>query len=168
MTRYFAAVLLALLSGTSAWAQTDAKATPNAQAKPAETSQGLGYATVSEAREALTARKDVKINNEGGWTLIMETSNILWSFTPLGHPAYPAVLRRELKQDKDGVTYVDMGGLCEAEQAACNALMLEYQEANQKIVESLKQNSRQGVPAGPPIVNAAPPTPAPAPPAANP
>lgn len=161
MIRHFIPVALSLFASFHVWAQADAKAAPDAQTKPPEASQGLGYATVSAAREALTTRQDVRINNEGGWTLVMETPSILWSFTPSDHPAYPAVLRRELKRDKDGVTYVDMNGLCEAEQTACNALMLEYQAANQKIVENLKQNPQQAAPAGPPIISAAPTSPLP-------
>src|SRR5579863_9502758 len=58
---------------------------------PAGAPSPVGYATVSAALRDLQSRKDVGINVAGGWTIVNDpVNNIIWSFAPASHPAYPS------------------------------------------------------------------------------
>ena len=50
------------------------------------------------------------------------------------------MVRREVKQ-RDGNVYVDMVALCQAEKAACDRLIRDFQRLNQRMSESIR--SRQ-------------------------
>src|SRR5262245_44892980 len=71
---------------------------------------GIGYPTVEAALAALKARSDVQITNQGGWTIVNEPT-AFWSFTPPGHPAHPAAVRRTIVA-RGGEQVVDMRVLC--------------------------------------------------------
>ncbi len=92
----------------------------------------IGYSTVAEAREGLSSQEGVSLRtNKEGWIEIEETQkNVLWSFVPEGHPAYPAAVRRMISGRGMAVA-VDMDGLCEAELKACEALMKDLQRRNE-------------------------------------
>jgi hypothetical protein len=83
----------------------------------------------------------VSITQPDGWTIAVEPgTKAIWSFTPAGHYAYPAVVRREVKQ-RDGNVYVDTVALCQAEKAACDRLIRDFERLNQRMSESMR--SRQ-------------------------
>jgi hypothetical protein len=103
----------------------------------------LGYKTVTAALEGLKALPGISINvtQPDGWTIAVERdTKAMWSFTPASHYAYPAVVRREIKQ-LDGNVYVEMVALCQAEKAPCDKLIREFQALNQRMSESIR--SRQ-------------------------
>ncbi|MBL8517763.1 MAG: DUF4019 domain-containing protein [Betaproteobacteria bacterium] len=104
----------------------------------AQENRGVGYATVAAAMEALRARGDVKISVQDGWTIIEDRSaQAFWSFTPQGHPSHPAAVKREIVS-RDGSLFIDMSALCEASKAACDKLMVEFKELNERMSQSIR------------------------------
>ncbi len=104
----------------------------------AQGSRDIGYPSVAAALEALKARKDVKISVQGGWTIADDPANrALWSFTPMGHPAYPAAVRRALVEVKGNVV-IETKALCEASKAACDRLVEDFKELNNKAAQDAR------------------------------
>jgi len=99
----------------------------------------IGYATVADALDALRARSDVAISVQGGWTIADDRSHsTLWSFAPVGYPAYPAAVKREIKQAKDGI-YIEMNIHCEASKDACDKLVTDFQALNDSMRRQMAQ-----------------------------
>jgi hypothetical protein len=115
-----------LLTASSALAE-EIKESPNNE---------IGYPTVAEALEALRSRPDVRISQQGGWTIISEPASTVWSFTPPEHPAHPSAVKRSIFL-RDGSTYIDMKVRCEASKAACDKLVADFQLLNQRMAESM-------------------------------
>jgi len=63
----------------------------------------------------------------------------IWSFTPEGHYAYPAVVKRELKQNAQGGAFIEMTALCEATKDACDRLIGEFQKLNGQAKEDVQK-----------------------------
>ena len=107
--------------------------------KPIEESSGagnsIGYASVHEALTALKAKPGVNITvtKPDAWTIVNESSPVfaIWSFTPEGHYAYPAVVRRTLDQSNGRVSVVT-AALCQATKPNCDRLMQEFQQLNEQ------------------------------------
>src|SRR5262245_14446574 len=108
------------------------KAGPLAEASES----GIGYKSVAEALSALTANPKVTITDENGWKIAREDLSI-WSFAPMGHPAYPAVVKRSLLE-KDGALVIDMRVLCEAAKDPCDALVRDFEALNGRMIESVR------------------------------
>jgi hypothetical protein len=103
----------------------------------------LGYPTVAAALEGLRARPGVSVSTTkpDGWIIVTETSTkAVWSFTPDGHYAYPAVVRREVKQRDGGEVYIDMVALCQAAKEPCDRLIREFRELN----DQMRANMQRG------------------------
>ena len=101
-------------------------------------SNEIGYATVADALAALRSRPGVQISQQGGWTIISEAaSSTLWSFTPPEHPAHPSAVKRSIVSS-GGSIHMDMKVLCEASKAACDKLVADFQQLNQRMVESMQ------------------------------
>jgi hypothetical protein len=112
---------------------------PGTQPLPEAPGSTIGFPTVAAALEALRARSDIQTSVQGGWTIVDDRANAtLWSFSPQGYPAYPAAVKREIKQ-KNGAVYIEMNILCGATKAACDRLVLDFQRLN----EAMKQHFRQ-------------------------
>ena len=104
----------------------------------------IGYPSVAAALEALKAKSDIKTSVQAGWTVV-EDGMTLWSFTPPGHPAHPAAIKRTLVE-KDGAWHVEMNALCQADKTACDKLMAEFQALNEKMRESIERSHRRTPP----------------------
>lgn len=112
----------------------------------AEETRGIGFPTVAAALEALKARTDVNISIQGGWTIADDRlADTIWSFTPSDHPAYPAAVKRAIVS-KDGGLYVNMTALCQASKAACDKLITDFKELNEKMIQSIRKESAQATP----------------------
>lgn len=98
----------------------------------------IEYRSVAEARSALLAKDGVKIREESGWLVIAERMT-LWSFTPQGHEAHPAVVRRSIVQ-KGGDVFLDMDVRCEAAKPACDRLVESFQALNTDMIRDLRKN----------------------------
>ncbi len=115
-----------------------------AMGQQADNPRGIGYSSVAAALEALKARNDVKVNVQGGWTIINDPStNSLWSFTPPDHPAHPAAVKRSTIE-KNGSVFLDMQALCQADKTACDKLITEFENLNDKIREDMHRKSEVG------------------------
>jgi hypothetical protein len=133
MIRRSVAVLVATLTLSAAmtvFAQSGAQTSINARGDGEDSA--IGFNTVAEALAGLSAREGVSIRkNKDGWTEIEDgQKNVLWSFVPEGHPAYPAAVRRTVSGRGLAVA-IGMDGLCEAERSACEALMKDLQKRNE-------------------------------------
>jgi len=112
----------------------------------------LGFASVAAAQKDLEARdgNGTIVTHADGWTVINEPqASAQWSFTPSGHYAHPAVVRRTIKRTPNGAVSVETASLCEAPEAECTRLLAEFAAMNDRITQSLKARGRQA-PAQPP------------------
>lgn len=85
---------------------------------------GIGFASVADARAMLDARGDVVAAMLDGWTVLEEAAapgRTQWAFVPPAHPAYPALVRRDVVM-KAGVPTLVTRFLCEGRRAACERL----------------------------------------------
>lgn len=100
----------------------------------------IGYATVAEALKDLRARPGVGMTVQNGWTIANDSAGpTLWSFAPVGHPAYPAVVRRKFVKMGDGLS-LDMDVHCEADKAPCDDLVRSFQQLNAQMIKDLKKS----------------------------
>jgi hypothetical protein len=142
MSRSFylvACLVLGLSNLCSAQEQPIAPSTPFKQSV-------IGYATVEEAYQALKAKSGVtfSITKPDPWVIATEPVTFTqWSFTPQGHYAHPAVVRREIKQ-KEGNVYVEMTALCQAEKIPCDKLIDEFKQMNERMVQTIQGNLGKG------------------------
>lgn len=108
--------------------------------KPLEESpdgaKSLGYSTVSEALASLKTKPGTifTTTEPDGWIIVNEISPefVVWSFTPQGHYAYPAVVRRTIKKT-NGQVHVVTAALCQADKLSCDNLIREFQQLSEKM-----------------------------------
>jgi hypothetical protein len=99
------------------------------------------YSSVAEALADLKARSDVSIEVSQGWTIVTEAEgSTTWSFAPENHPAYPAVAKRRIFQDQNG-WQIDMDIRCEAEKAACDQFVREFDALNEQMRQFIEQQN---------------------------
>jgi hypothetical protein len=92
---------------------------------------GIGFASVRAAYTALSARSDAIVDDQTGWTRIALPGSdglTVWSFAPRGHPAFPALVRRDVLS-RDGVPTLVTRFLCEGRRAACETLYADLRGA---------------------------------------
>ena len=102
---------------------------------------------VDQALAALSARdgQDVVLSHADGWTLVNEPAAAAqWSFTPSGHPAHPAVVRRVIERSADGRVQVHTDLLCEGPAEACDTLRAEFLRLNARVEQATRSRSRTG------------------------
>lgn len=136
-TRIASALALVVITASSLAQQT---ATP-----------GIGYPSVAAALKDLESRdgRDTVVTHGDGWTTINEPATAAqWSFAPVGHAAYPAVLKRTMVRGSDGQMHVHTEQLCEAPAAACQALLAEFAQLNERIEQAKRGRGRPAVPPG--------------------
>ena len=126
--------------GAAVAAQTPSQSPPSGPL-PESSHSTIGYANVREALEGLRKKPGTQFREQEGWTIV-EDRNIekktstLWSFTPEGHPAHPAVAKRTV-YERDGKVWIDLNVHCEAKKEACDQLVREFQALNDRIKEQL-------------------------------
>ena len=110
-----------------------------AQDTPVKPASDSEYATVALALEALRTKSGVKISDLAGWTVIEDGSTLsLWSFTPAGHPAHPAAIHRKVVQEDNNI-FLKMHVICEASKPACDKVVADFEDLNQRMTKSLKR-----------------------------
>ena len=98
----------------------------------------IGYATVAEALASLQANPNIQVSVQGGWTIASDKENkTLWSFSPKGDPSYPSAVKRIVEERNDTV-FVHMDVLCEASKPACDNLVRQFQELNERMRQSMQ------------------------------
>jgi hypothetical protein len=141
-----AVLIVAGLLANGALAQPTEGSSASAQNQPSS----IGYPTVAAALEALRSQSGSTVSLQGGWTIISVTSEqTLWSFTPANHPAHPAAVKRKIVE-RDGAVGVHMTALCQAEKAACDKLIEEFQQLNNRIREQAQRRGENGAAGGEP------------------
>ena len=89
----------------------------------------VGYNTVD------TALADLRV--KPGWTIATDReAKTIWSFTPRGHPAFPAVVKRTVTEH-DGSVFIRMGILCQSDKLACDQLVVEFNQMNERMRASM-------------------------------
>ena len=103
---------------------------------------GVGYTSVNGALQDLRSKPNVtvQVTKPDGWVIVSDPdSNSYWSFTPDGHYADPAVVRRAIKTASNGEIRIEMTGLCEATKENCDRLMKEFEQMNARSRPSVRK-----------------------------
>ena len=114
----------------------------NAVADGLQSEKGVGFETVADALAFLKTKPSVSftVTKPDGWIIANDSSPFsVWSFTPEGHYAYPAVVKRELKQNEKGNVQIEMTALCQAEKEPCDKLISEFKEMNNKSAKNVQK-----------------------------
>jgi hypothetical protein len=102
-------------------------------------SSGIGYLSVATALKDLRSKPEVIFREEGGWIIAEDRSHYtLWSFATEGDPAYPSAVKRTAVQGAGGSVTMNMNILCEATQDACDKLVANFNELNERVRDSLQ------------------------------
>jgi len=107
----------------------------------------MPYQTVAEALSGLKARDGngtIVTDGGDGWVIVNEPmASTQWTFTPAGHAAYPAVVRRVIRRGANRAVSVDVATLCEAPAAACAELVKTFEGMNERITQAAGARNRQ-------------------------
>lgn len=98
----------------------------------------IDYPSVAAVLEGLRADPAAQFESQGGWIVVASSEHgnpVLWSFTPEGHPAHPAVVKRTALEKK-GTGFVEVATLCQGPEAECFLLLDEFRQINQQIAQS--------------------------------
>jgi hypothetical protein len=115
---------------------------PLAKDVPTEPQSG----SVASRLEWLKAqpRLQTTITAPAHWTFLSTPDGgVQWSFTPTGHYAHPAVVRRELKIRQNGDVFVEMTSQCEAVKDACDKLLAEFAQLNERMAADVQRRLRR-------------------------
>ena len=100
---------------------------------------GIGYPSVAAALADLHSKPEVLFREEGGWIIAEDRARYtLWSFATEGDPAYPSAVKRTAVQEPGGSVTMSMNILCESKQDACDKLVANFNELNERARDSLK------------------------------
>jgi hypothetical protein len=100
---------------------------------------GIGYPSVAAALADLHSKPEVIFREEGGWIIAEDRSHYtLWSFATEGDPAYPSAVKRTAVQESGGNVTMSMNILCESKQDACDKLVANFNELNERARDSLQ------------------------------
>jgi len=110
---------------------------------PETVQSAIEYKSVSEALAALRAKPGAEISKQGDWTIVIEPeTNVIWSFAPENHPAYPAMVKRAVISEHGSVS-VKMDVNCEASKEACDALVHEFIKLNENMRSSFQSEGKK-------------------------
>ena len=104
----------------------------------------IGYARVDAVLAALRADPSSKFENQAGWTIVAASESgraVQWFFTPEGHPAHPAVVKRTVLE-LNGTSYIDLAALCQVEQSECDQLLADFNQVHELTAARLCSSSR--------------------------
>jgi hypothetical protein len=102
-------------------------------------SSGIGYPSVAAALKDLHSKPEVIFREQDGWIIAEDRSHYtLWSFAKEGDPAYPSAVKRTAVQETGGSVTMNMNILCEATQVACDRLVADFNELNERARDSLQ------------------------------
>ena len=93
----------------------------------------LEAATVAAVLATLKTDPRAEFREQRGWTVVASREHddpVQWFFTPEGHPAHPAVVRRAALE-VDGVGMIELTALCQAAQAACDRLLDDFRQQHE-------------------------------------
>jgi hypothetical protein len=96
--------------------------------------EALGHASVAAALEALRGEPSARFREQRGWTVVASRERdtaVEWFFTPAGHDAHPAVVKRTALE-RNGIGMIDLVALCHAQQAACDRLLDDFRQQHER------------------------------------
>jgi len=94
----------------------------------------IPQANVAAVLESLRTDPSAQFTEQRGWTVVASSENglpVQWFFTPEGHPAHPAVVKRTALE-RDGVGRIELAALCQAEQAVCAQLLDDFRQQHDR------------------------------------
>lgn len=101
----------------------------------------VGYPSVAAALSDLRQKAGVTMRDWRGWTVAEDTANkTIWSFTPQGHPAHPAVVKRQVVEE-GGVLKVKTDAICEAKKPDCDRLIAQFQALARQAQQALSKGT---------------------------
>ena len=97
---------------------------------PESDERTIEYQSVAAAAQALAAKDGIEWREENGWAIAVDEGELaVWSFSPPGYPAYPAVVKRQVT-DVGSESSIEMNVLCEASKEDCDALVRAFADMN--------------------------------------
>jgi hypothetical protein len=96
----------------------------------------IGYASVGAVLAALRDEPSAQFREQRGWTVVASREGdaaVQWFFTPEGHSAHPAVVKRTATE-RGGIGMIDLVALCHAEQSACDGLLDDFRQQHELAV----------------------------------
>jgi len=109
----------------------------------AEDGSSIGYPTVAAALEAVKSDPNAHVETKGGWTIVATAENgnqVLWSFAPESDPAYPSAVKRTVVES-GGKVAIDMKVLCQSTKAACDKLVEQFQQLNERVKQGIHRGA---------------------------
>ena len=100
----------------------------------------IGEASVEAVLEALRADPSAQFRDQRGWTVVASRERdtpVEWFFTPEGHEAHPAVVKR-VSLEREGVGMIDLVALCHAEQTPCDRLLDDFRQQQELAAEAAR------------------------------
>jgi hypothetical protein len=94
----------------------------------------IGHASVAAVLESLRADETAEFREQRGWTVVASREAgqpVEWFFTPEGHEAHPAVVKRTAVE-RGGVGFIDLEALCHVEQGACDRLLDDFRQQHER------------------------------------
>jgi hypothetical protein len=102
----------------------------------------IGYPSIEAAITALRADPTAQFDVQQGWTVVASREGdnpVQWFFTPAGHPAHPAVVKRTAIEAKR-TGFIDLAALCYGPESECYRLLDDFrQRSEQAIRDALPQ-----------------------------
>ncbi len=141
------------LSGLSALVATLALAacgttgqSPDPSNPDAGDANRIGYPTVDAALAGVRARPSISESKSDGWTVFEDKERReVWLFSPSGHAAHPAVVKRTVVR-RFGDTGTQTAAMCGTSKTECDRLVAEFDAADKKAAEKARA-AQPGIPA---------------------
>jgi hypothetical protein len=102
-------------------------------AAAANANDAIGYPDIETALDALRADPAAQFETQQGWTVVAnrEGANpVQWFFTPDGHPAHPAVVKRTALE-RNGTGLIDLAALCYGAESDCYRLLDDFRQRSE-------------------------------------
>jgi hypothetical protein len=100
------------------------------------------YPSAAAALQALRVKPGVNISVQSGWTVVEDGATLsVWSFTPAGHRAHPAAVKRRVVQQGSNFL-VETSVLCQAAKPDCDALLADFEKLNERARDDLARPRR--------------------------
>jgi hypothetical protein len=132
--RPFCCVLSCLVLATAASAQRVAPLPESARS-------GIGYPSPGAAYRALRADPAIQFRNQDGWVIADDRGHdAVWTFSPQGDPAFPAVVKRQVVE-RNGQLALDMSVLCGASKEVCDDFVRRFQRLDEAMARDIQRRA---------------------------
>ncbi len=106
----------------------------------------IPYPSVAATLDGLH-RRHLLFSLENGWTIAQDVNaqtlfQPMWSFAPPGHPAYPAVVRRQVAGNPADAWSIAMVVRCEGSKPACDEFVRGFERLNARALADIRRTRR--------------------------